>query len=228
MTGMFPNSFPLPSLKVTKEKLTFTYSDALVLLVACWYGLPACVFIAGIEGFTSSRRVVRRFYSNLYSSSMMSLAAASAAVTLGLVLNYGFGDAGSIQKRTFLAVAVAMLIASIVHIVVNSALFSLIFSVRLQIPFIRSWKQNLLWTAPMFLPTSAAASLMFVALQHNALTMIVIGTPLLLAIHFGHRHYSTSVQEQFLLIERAQQERIAVMEKAHRETIEALAVAINA
>jgi putative nucleotidyltransferase with HDIG domain len=229
LTGMFPNTFPLPSnLKLTQEKLTFTYSDALVLLVACWYGLPACVFIAGIEGFTSSRRAVRRFSSNLYSFSMMSLAAAAAALTLTTVLAYGFNNAGSVQQSAFPAVAVAMLVASIVHIIINSALFSLLFSVRLATPFAQSWKQNLLLTAPMFLPTSAAASLMYIALQYNALTMIVLGAPLIIAIHFGHRHYRDSVQEQFNLIERAQQERIILMEKSHRETIEALAVAINA
>jgi putative nucleotidyltransferase with HDIG domain len=228
LTGMFPNTFPLPTLKLTKEKLTFTYSDAIVLVVACWYGLPACVFIAGIEGFTSSRRAVRRFSSNLYSFSMMSLAGAAAALSLAAILRYGFNVTGSIQQRAFPAVAVAMLVGSIVHIVVNSVLFSLLFSVRLDTPFMRGWKQNLLFTAPMFLPTSAAAILMYMALQYNALTMIVIGTPLLVAIHFGHRQHRNSVQEQFNLIERAQQERILLMEKSHRETIEALAVAINA
>ena len=48
ITGMFPNTLPLPSgLKLTTEKLSFTLSDAIVLLVACWLGLPACVFVAG-------------------------------------------------------------------------------------------------------------------------------------------------------------------------------------
>ena len=36
------------------------------------------------------------------------------------------------------------------------------------------------------------------------------------------------MQARIHVIEQAQQERIAMMEKAHRETIEALAVAINA
>src|SRR5438046_5227231 len=47
--------------------------------------------------------------------------------------------------------------------------------------------------------------------------MIIVGAPILIAIHFGHRQYRNNMLQ-----------RLAVMEKAHRETIEALAVAINA
>jgi diguanylate cyclase (GGDEF)-like protein len=82
-----------------------------------------------------------------------------------------------------------------------------LFGARLGTPILPSWRENFLLAAPMFLPTSAAASLMHLALQYNALTMFVLGTPILLAIHFGHRRYRDSLQEQLNLIERAQRER---------------------
>jgi putative nucleotidyltransferase with HDIG domain len=228
ITGMFPNSVPLPSsLKLSQEKMTFTLSDALVLLIACKFGFTACIFVAGVEGLTSSRRAVRRLSSNLFSFGMMSLAAAAAAATLSLVLRYGFTEALS-ANHAFPAVAIGVFVASVIHISVNTGLISVLFAVRLGTPFMRSWKENFLLAVPMFLPTSAAASLMYIALQYNALTMLAIGAPILIAIHFGHRQYRDGMQEQLNLIERAQHERIALMEKSHRETIEALAVAINA
>ncbi|MEA2173881.1 MAG: hypothetical protein QOD00_1473, partial [Blastocatellia bacterium] len=76
---------------------------------------------------------------------------------------------------------------------------------------------NFLCAAPLVLPTSAAASLMYFAFQYDVLATIVIGGPILAAIYFGHRQYHNGVQQ-----------RISISEKAHRETIEALAVAINA
>ena len=228
ITGMFPNSVPLPSsLKLSQEKMTFTLSDALVLLIACKFGLTACIFVAGVEGLTSSRRAVRRLSSNLFSFGMMSLAAAAAAATLWAALRYGFGEALS-ANHAFPAVAIGVFVASVIHISVNTGLISVLFAVRLGTPVMRSWKENFLLAVPMFLPTSAAASLMYIALQYNALTMLAIGAPILIAIHFGHRQYRDGMQEQLNLIERAQQERISLMEKSHRETIEALAVAINA
>ncbi|MDQ1558624.1 MAG: hypothetical protein QOD32_1684 [Pyrinomonadaceae bacterium] len=229
VTGMFPNTLPLPSgLKLSRERMNFTLSDALVLLIACRYGFAACVFVAGIEGLTSSRRAVRRLSSNLYSFGMMSLAAAAAAASLRLVLGYGFGEVTGGAERSFPAVAVGVLVASVVHISVNTGVISLLFATRLGVSVLSSWRENFRVAAPLFLPTSAAASLMYVGLQSGALTMFAIGAPVLIAIHFGHRRYRDSMQEQLDIIERAQQERIATMEKAHRETIEALAVTINA
>ena len=49
------------------------------------------------------------------------------------------------------------------------------------------------------------------------LVMVLVGAPILIAINFGHRQYRDNLHQ-----------RIELLEKAHRETIEALAVAINA
>ncbi len=229
ITGLFPNTFPLPSaLKLNQSKIAFTLADAIILLVACWYGLPAAVFLAGVEGFTSSRRAIHRISSNLYSFGMMSLAVAAAAVSLNIVMRYGFGESGTGLNHRFIAVAVSLIIASIVQITTNIGIISLLFAARFGSPFIVSWKDNFLFAAPMVLPTSTAASMMYIALQHNPFTTLIIGAPVLIAIHFGQRQFRLSVQERINAVEQAQQEHISLMKKAHHETIEALAVTINA
>src|SRR6266446_5553871 len=58
--SLFPNTFTLPS-GIKRDKITFTLSDAFVFLIACWYGVLSAGFVAGVEGFVSSRRTVRRF-----------------------------------------------------------------------------------------------------------------------------------------------------------------------
>lgn len=218
IVGMFEQTFRLPlGLKFTQERIVFTLADAFVLLVACWFGLMPAVFLAGIEGFTSSRRTVRRLSSNLFSSGMMSLGASGASVSLSVVLRYGFGEeTGTGLNHTLLAAAVAMLVASIAQIAVNVALLSTLFALRKD-NRASDLLKGFLWAVPMFLPNSAAATLMYFALQHDLKIFVVIGGPLFLAMYFGQRQYRDGVQK-----------RIAVMEKAHRETIEALAVAINA
>jgi putative nucleotidyltransferase with HDIG domain len=226
--SLFPNIFPLPAgLKFTQEKVTFTPSDAIVLLVACWYGLPPAIFLAGLEGLVSSRRAIRRLSSNLFSFGMMSLVGAASAFTLGAILRYGFGEVTP-RQHSFPAVAVALLVANLVHIIVNTGLVSTFFALRQQDTLLRQWRQNFLWAAPSFLPTSAVASILYITLQYNALITCIIGAPVLVGLYLGHRQYRDSVQARINLIEQAQQERITTLEKAHRETIEALAVAINA
>ncbi len=69
---------------------------------------------------------------------------------------------------------------------------------------------------------------MYFALQQGVLIVVIVGGPVLVAVYFGHRQYRDRVREQFMLIERSNRERIGALEGAHRQTIEALAVAINA
>jgi putative nucleotidyltransferase with HDIG domain len=210
--SLFPNTFSLK-----RDKITFTLSDAFVFLIACWYGILPAIFIAGAEGFVSSRRSVRRFSSNFFSAGMISLAAGAAALALNLTLRYGFHETGGGQYHSFFAVTVALLPATAVHVLVNVGLLSRLFALRSKTGFLQAWKDNLSWAAPIALPTSAVASLAYLALQYNWLVMVIIGAPILIAINFGHRQYRNNMQQ-----------RIELLEKAHRETIEALAVAINA
>jgi putative nucleotidyltransferase with HDIG domain len=227
--SLFPNIFPVPSgLKLTQEKVIFTPSDSIVLLVACWYGVAPAVFIAGLEGFISSRCAVRRLTSNIFSFGMMGVVSAASSLTLGAVLRYAFNDAAQGARHSFPAAAVALLTANFVHIIANTGLVSTFFALRKGDAILRQWKKNFMWAVPNFLPTSAVASVLYITLQYNGLVTFVIGAPILVGLYLGHRQYRNSVQERIVAIERAQQERIQMMDKAHRETIEALAVAINA
>ncbi len=218
VVGMFPTSIVLPyGLKFTKEKITFTLTDAFILLVACSYGVIPAIVVGGIEGLTSSIRAVRRPSSNLFSSSMFSLAAAMGGCALHAVLRYGFAEAPVGHVYPFRAATVALLVGSVVQVIVNWGLLSTLLALRYGNPILREWKEKLIWAVPMFLPTGTAATLLYLALHYDGLVMALIGGPILIAIYFGHRRYGESIQE-----------RISVMEKGHRETIEALAVAINA
>ncbi|MEW6211394.1 MAG: HD domain-containing phosphohydrolase [Acidobacteriota bacterium] len=217
LVGLSPQRFRLPlGLGFSQEKVSFTLSDAIIILVACWYGLAPAVFLAGIEGFISSRRSARRLSSNLFSAGMMSLSAAAAALTLMAVLRFAFDLPFPARSRNFLAISVAILAANLLQIAVNITLLSILMALRYGDPVGRHWK-GLLGASILFLPTSSTASLMYMALQYDLWLMLVVGGPIFLTLHLWLRVYRDNVQK-----------RIAAVEKAHRETIEALAVAINA
>jgi putative nucleotidyltransferase with HDIG domain len=217
LVGSFPQNFKLPmGLGFTQEVITFTLTDAIVIIVACCYGTYPAILIAGVESFISARRGGPLLSSHLFSSAMMSLSAAAASVILRGGLQSIFGEAGAGANQSIAAVGVSMFLASIAHFTVNAILLSTLIALRHGRPITRSWK-DFLWAAPMYLPTGTAASLIYAALQIDLLVMIAIGGPALLTIFLAHRQSHDSVSK-----------RIAMMDKAHRETIEALAVAINA
>ncbi|HKQ04399.1 MAG TPA: HD domain-containing phosphohydrolase [Blastocatellia bacterium] len=217
IVGAFPQNFKLPvGLAFTQEVITFTLTDAIVILVACCYGPYPAILIAGIESFVLARRGGRLLSSHLFSSGMMSLSAAAASAVLSSGLYFIFGQASAGANQSLAAVAISMFLASIAHFTVNAVLLSTLIALRHGKSILHSWK-DFLWAAPMYLPTGTAASLIYGALQINLLVMVAIGGPTLLTTFLAHRQYRDSINR-----------RIAVMDKAHRETIEALAVAINA
>jgi putative nucleotidyltransferase with HDIG domain len=217
LAGLFTQHFRIPfGLDLTQERLTFSLSDAIVLLVAYWYGVYPAIFVAGLEGFITSRRTVRRWSSNLFSIGMMSLVAAASALFIRAALTFGAGTADA--QLPFHFAALAFFGASVTHNFVNMSLLSTLLALRHKKPIIASWKEGFLWSAPILcLPTSAAAILMHHALEHGILTLIAIATPTLLAINISQRQNRRGVEQ-----------RVSAVEKGHRETVEALAVAINA
>lgn len=216
--GLLVNTFQLPSgLKFTKEKITFTLSDVFILLVAFRYGLAPAVFIAGIESFLSIRRTKSKMLTTLFSAGMMSLSVGASALVLGALLRHGFaafGDQGG--ELTIVHVAVAMLVASLVQTAVNIALYSTILSLRHNNSFIH-YAKGFLAVAATFLVNGTIATLLHVVLAYSPVVAIILGAPVLAALYLAQRQQRDSVQQ-----------RITMMEKAHRETIEALAVTINA
>jgi signal transduction histidine kinase/ActR/RegA family two-component response regulator len=204
MVGMFPLTFLLPAgWKSSQENVTFTLIDAVVLAIAGWYGMGPAIFIAGIEAFTSSRRQVRRVSSNLFSSGMMSLAAAAASLSLGAMLGDGWIGAPIARHHGVAAIAAALLAANILQVAVNWGLLSALLAARRNNSLILLWKQNFLCAAPMFLPTSVAASLIFFAAQYGTVAMMAICGPVLLAVYFGHNQNRVRAEQA----ERVERER---------------------
>ncbi|HKQ03559.1 MAG TPA: HD domain-containing phosphohydrolase [Blastocatellia bacterium] len=217
VVGFFSHHVHLPiGKRFTREKVTVTLSDAVVLLIACWGGVFPAVLVSGIEGFTSVVRTRRRWSSYLFSSAIMSAGAGISAAALNAVLHYGFQEPSGDGKYPLPAVTVAILVGSFVQVVTNIILLSTLIALRHGLPVFDHLK-GFLRAAPLFLPISAASSVMYIAFQHNPLVTAVIGAPVLLSIYFSHHQYQDGVRK-----------RVAVMENAHRQTIEALAVAINA
>ncbi|MCM3871097.1 MAG: hybrid sensor histidine kinase/response regulator [Pyrinomonadaceae bacterium] len=203
IVGMFPLTFLLR--KSAQENVTFTLIDAFVLAIAGWYGIGPAVLIAGIEAFTSSRRQVHKLSSNLFSGAIMSIAAAAASVCLSGLMGNGWTGAAITDHRSISAVAIALLVASIVQLTVNWGLLSSLLAMRHDNSILLLWKQDFWRALPMFLPTSVAASLVFFGVQNGAIATMAICGPVLLAVYFGHNQNRVRA-EQAEAAERARAE----------------------
>ncbi|MEO6392451.1 MAG: HD domain-containing phosphohydrolase [Pyrinomonadaceae bacterium] len=225
LVGTFSHTYKLPTgLRFSRNDVTFTFADSLVLLVICWFGIGPAIMVQGIEAFNSSRRIKKnpknQLFSDLFSTGMMNIATACGGLALTIVLDYGFNVTTPVSFSSapnFLAVSTALIVAALVQNVTNLGLLTSLFAMRERSSIGTKLKEYLIWTAPLFLPTGTVASLLYLAVHYNVLLTAVIAGPVFLAVYFAHRQYRNGVRQQ-----------MNIMEKAHRETIEALAVAINA
>ena len=208
IVGVFPLTLPA-GWKSSQENVTFTLIDAFVLAIAGWYGIAPAILIAGIEAFTSSRRQIRRVSSNLFSSGMMSLAAAAASLALGAMLGDSWIGAPIARHHGIAAIAAALLAANIIQVTVNWSLLSALLALRRNNSLFHLLKQNFLCAASMFLPTSVAASLIFFAAQNGAIATMAICVPVLLAVYFGHNQNRVRAEQA----ERFERERAEVAER---------------
>ena len=153
---------PAARSEIYSERLTFTLTDAFVLLVACWFGTVPAIFPAGIEGFTSSRHTARRLSSDLFLVNDV-IGCRRRSVSLSVVMHYGFAK---IRHRTVIhsLLCARMLVASIVQIAINIGLFSMWYLLR-QDNRALDVVRGFLWIVPTFLPNGAAATLMYYTLS---------------------------------------------------------------
>ena len=188
IVGLFPITFLLPTgWKSTQENVTFTLIDAFVLAIAGWYGICPAVLIAGIEGFISSRRQVRRLSSNLFSAAIMSLTAAAASVCLSGLL--GNGWTGAANRRPSQHLRRGCCPVGRQHRSSDRQLGScsqLCWRCAMTTRSCAFGSKTSVRAAPMFLPTSVAASLIFFGAQNGAIATMAICGPVLLAVYFGH------------------------------------------
>lgn len=215
--SLFLNTFQLPSgLTFTRERVSLSFADSIVLLVAYGIGLAPAVFLAAIEGYFSTRRT-SKWRTSLFSASMMAFSALAASLTINAVLNFDPSYQAATGSRHTLVVAVSLLAGSLVQMCVNVFVLSIFLSLRQNKSLLDSLRERFLMAASLLLPASTVANLLYLVFQYDMLLLIILAAPIFAAIYFGYRQYRTGVQQ-----------RIAIMEKAYHETIEALAVTINA
>lgn len=138
LVGSFSHTYKLPSgLRFSRNHVTFTFADTIVLLVVCWFGIGPGIVVQGIETYISARRIKKnpqtQLFSDLFSTGMLNIATAGGGLALMMVLKYGFHlatPASFNSAPNFLAVALGLIAAAIVQNLVNVSLFASLFALR--------------------------------------------------------------------------------------------------
>lgn len=214
-------SVPSPNFKRGQNTDVVTsISDALVIFTALVHGIAAAIFIAGIDGFTSSRNQTRKVRSNLFSLALLALSTGGAmtAYRLAMLSLSGVYQCG--LSTPFARMAVPLLVFTLTHFLINTSVLCTVISLRDGESVWKSWRENYLWLVVNTLPAASAAGLMFIGAQKFGWSAFFIGVPIVALVYFSYRQHGKRVEEQLRHSEE--------INRTHLATIEALATAIDA
>ena len=203
-----------------KRRFSLTLSDALTFLLLVLHGPAAAIVVGSLESFVASRRMVKRWQSNLFSLAMIAGSILGTALTyeammrsLGSQPYAGFAHSAS-------RLVLPLFVAAAVHFLINSSLLATILGLRYRTPVWRHWVDNQLWTAVTYFPLTTATIIMYYCVQRLGWYSVLAATPVLMIIHFSYAQYNQKVEEKIRKIEE--------MNDLHLSTVQALAMAIDA
>lgn len=203
----------LPGANDDKERdaSVFSLADPFVLLVACAVGGAPAVFLAGLSGLASARRLDLPLVERAHALAVLALAALASA----LVASSGTAVVGADARPAALMISSGL--AGFTYLLIQAALPHAPAVPRAGNELLDHLSEELSGIAPLFVCAGVAASVVRYAPHHPALIATVAAAPFAFAYSGVLRRIGHEREEG----------RGAVL-RAHLQTVQALAVAVDA
>jgi putative nucleotidyltransferase with HDIG domain len=206
------------SVKIPGINSLISLGDVFIFTTVLFFGAGPAALLAGVEGFLGARRHTGRFLSALSTLSVMTISVLAAGLVYENLVGYFWKPSEGLPFIGQLLVPLGAM--ALTHFLLNSTLVAGLTAVVRRLPFYKTWKDNYLWTSLTFFSGALAAGMIYLFLGRLGPGVFVVGGLILLVTYFTYKTYLGQVEEK--------NRRIARMNKVHLQTIEALAMAIDA
>ena len=208
----------MASVRIPGTHSLISLADAFVFSAVIFYGPVPAVLLAGTDGFVGTRRLAGRLLSASSSLSVMCISVMTAGVVYERLLSVFWNTAEGRAPFEMILVPVAGM--ALTHFLLNSSLVAALTAFARRRAIYRTWRESFLWTSLTFFAGASAAALGYLFVERLGPASFVIGLPILSITYVTYRTYLGRVDEK--------NRHIAGMNRVHLETIEALAMAIDA
>lgn len=197
-----------------------TLTDAFIYLGALILSPWAAAVLASADGLARSPRSAKTnlIATAAINSSAMNLSALAAA--LAAMKMFGPLDALVYDGSRLDKYALALGVMAIVGYLANTWISAASISLWHRRPVIKTWRENYLWTSPVFFTGALVAGIIAKAITLLGFYSFVISLPMLLLTFIAYRTYLGKVE--------ASNRHIEKLTKLHLATIESLTMAIDA
>jgi diguanylate cyclase (GGDEF)-like protein/putative nucleotidyltransferase with HDIG domain len=209
LAGLFP-------IRVPSTQVSITPNDIFIFLTALFLGPAPATAIAVIDALAVSCRTSRRWTSRIGGPALMSIAVFLSA-------NLFQGSLGWLREHQLMSTGMllaALLVFSLVHFVLNSALLVTLQCLKKRTRPFALWWDNYAWTSLTYVASASAAGLIYLAMVQYGIALLLAAGPLVAIIFATCHFYFKQSDERTKATER--------ISRIHLATVEALATAIDA
>jgi len=200
---------------IPKARGAVTLFDTLIFMSVLLYGTFPSVVLAGLDAAACALQLKERRRMILFNLAAMSLSIFVASSTV----TFAFGELRQLASEPGKLVLAAGMLAAI-HLILTSAITSVVRAQRNGRSVLESWKEPLLWSSISALAGAASACLLVKLIAVTSFYAFIIAVPILAATYFTYKVYLDRVETSNRHAEQ--------MAEVHLKTIEALAIAIDA
>lgn len=208
----------LASVKIPGINSLVSLADTFVFTTVLFYGPVPAALLAGTDGFLSTRRHTGRLLSAFSSLSVMSISVLTAGLVYQRLLRIFWRAETGVPAFEELLIPVSAM--ALIHFVLNSGLVAALTAFARRMSVYRTWSENYLWTSLTFFSGAFAAAIAYLCIQRLGPAAFAISLPILAITYVTYRTYLGRVEDK--------NRRIEEMNRVHLDTIEALAMAIDA
>lgn len=173
-------------IEFSKHRVQITVSDSFVFLALFLYGPELAILLAAAEAFCSSFRFAKLWLTRCFNAGLLAISTFATAA----VVTFAFGPVVDLIRTpvsgTFMTAACVM---CFVHFAVNSSIPAMRQSLKLNLSFVKVWRENYLWTSiTYFAGAFAAAITARLVIGHGFYTLMVM-VPIVSVIYFTYQSY---------------------------------------
>ncbi len=206
------------SVQIPRVNTSVTVSDTFIFLVLLLYGGLAGIMLAGVEGLFSGLHVSKGLRSSKkilivsFNSAMM---LCSATLTV-VVVHLFFGPIADLRFQELSHLIAAVGVMALVQYVSNTGISAIGLACKTGEPIWRTWQTHYLGTSITYFAGAAVAAISANSFEKAGLTILMIGTPVILIVYFTYHKYLNEIKATSALAEQAERDR-AQAERARAE-----------
>jgi diguanylate cyclase (GGDEF)-like protein len=208
----------LVSVRIPGLGSLISLGDTFVFATVLFYGPLPATLLAGTEGYLSTRKHTGRLLSAVSSLSVMTLSVLAASTLYARLLRVFWSPASGPPPLDRILVPLAAM--ALAHFFLNSTLVAALTGFARRMSIYTTWRDHYLWTSMTFFSGASAAAIAYLCIQRLGPLAFLVALPILGITYYTYRTYLGRVEDK--------NRHIAQMNRIHLQTIESLAMAIDA